>query len=310
MGVVYRAHHALMRRDTAVKLLLPEKADRASVERFEREVCLTCQLTHPNTIQIYDYGHTPEGIFYYVMELLQGMNLRDLVERFGPVPESRAIHLLAQVCESLAEAHTLGLVHRDIKPANVYLCDRGGVPDCVKVLDFGLVRLQGDTKGDKHHVTGEQEMVGTPWFMAPEAIKNSARCDPRSDIYAVGALGYYLLTAQFVFDAASVVEIYGKQLTESPQPLNERAANRVSDELEQVILRCLAKDPDLRPQTVTELRALLLNCPHALEWGLELRSGWWARYRSQSSTASPETGPTNPRAMETTVRIDLASRMG
>ena len=144
MGVVYRARHALMRRDTAVKLLLPDRADPAAIQRFEREVCHTCQLTHPNTIQVYDYGHTPEGVFYYAMEFLRGLNLHELVSRFGPLPEGRVIHILTQICDSLSEAHALGLVHRDIKPANIFLCERGGVPDCVKVLDFGLVREYGD----------------------------------------------------------------------------------------------------------------------------------------------------------------------
>src|SRR4029077_19230825 len=209
--VVYRARHALMRRDTAVKLLLPDRADEAAIERFEREVCLTCQLTHPNTIQVYDYGHTPEGVFYYAMEFLRGLNLHQLVARFGPQPEGRTIHLLAQVCDSLSEAHAAGLVHRDIKPANVFLCERGGVPDAVKVLDFGLVREYSGPKSADMHLTGEKGFVGTPWFMAPEAIKDSTKSDPRSDIYSLGALGYFLLTGKYVFDAKSVMEIYEQQ---------------------------------------------------------------------------------------------------
>ena len=197
MGVVYRARHALLRRDTAVKLLLPDRADPASVARFEKEVRLTCQLTHPNTIQVYDYGHTPDGIFYYAMEFLRGLNLHDLVARYGPQPEGRVIHILAQICDSLAEAHALGLIHRDIKPGNVFLCSRGGVPDCVKVLDFGLVREYRDGNPPQKKSARENMIEGTPWFMPPEAINGSS--DPRSDLYSVGALGYYLLTGQYIF---------------------------------------------------------------------------------------------------------------
>jgi serine/threonine protein kinase len=307
MGVVYRARHALMRRDTAVKLLLPDRADAASIERFEREVCLTCQLTHPNTIQVYDYGHTPEGIFYYAMEFLRGLNLHQLVARFGPLPEGRVIHILTQVCESLAEAHALGMVHRDIKPANVFLCDRGGIPDCVKVLDFGLVREYNRHNEDKLHLTGEGGFVGTPSFMSPEAIKNSARNDPRSDIYSVGALGYYLLTGKYVFEADSVLAIYEKQLTTSPVPPSQRTANLVSAELEKIILRCLDKEPERRPQSAGELHTLLLACPLASSWPPEARSAWWRQFQEQvhlavkadATTASPIP----------TVKIDFASRM-
>src|SRR3989475_6606807 len=279
MGVVYRARHALMRRETAVKLLLPDRADPESIERFEREVCLTCRLTHPNTIQVYDYGHTPEGIFYYAMEFLRGLNLHELVARFGSQPEGRVIYILTQVCESLAEAHALGLVHRDIKPANVFLCNRGGVPDSVKVLDFGLVREYRGTNREQLPLTGAKRMMGTPTFMPPEAIKDAARSDPRSDIYSLGALGYYLLTTANVFDAQSVFDLYEKHLTASPIKPSQRAANSISAELEETILRCLEKEPTLRPQSVGELRALLLTSPHASDWGIEERAAWWAKDR-------------------------------
>jgi eukaryotic-like serine/threonine-protein kinase len=303
MGVVYRARHALMRRETAIKLLLPERADRASIERFEREVCLTCQLSHPNTIQIFDYGHTPEGVFYYVMELLLGLNLRELVNRCGALSEGRVIHILTQVCDSLAEAHARGLIHRDIKPENVFLCERGGIPDCVKVLDFGLVRLYRNEQGNSMQVTGERDIVGTPWFMAPESIKNSALSDPRSDIYAVGALAYFLLTGEYVFNAESVMEVYEKQLTETPIPFSQRKMiEPISLEMEGIILRCLNKDAQLRPQTVGELRALLLATPHAADWGTEQRAAWWSRYQpeapavpAQPSTISPITVELTPR---------------
>jgi eukaryotic-like serine/threonine-protein kinase len=308
MGVVYRARHALMRRDTAVKLLLPDRADPASIQRFEREVCHTCQLTHPNTIQVYDYGHTPEGVFYYAMEFLRGLNLHELVARFGPLPEGRVIHILAQICDSLAEAHALGLVHRDIKPANVFLCERGGVPDCVKVLDFGLVREYGDKTRDHMQLTAEKAMVGTPWFMPPEAIKDSTRSDPRSDIYSVGALGYFLLTGRHVFEAESVMEIYEKQLTETPIPPGQRTANPVSTELETIILRCLDKEPSLRPQSVGELRALLLASPHAAEWGTEARAAWWTQYRNLPATGPDGTTASTSTPMAT-VKIDFDSRI-
>jgi eukaryotic-like serine/threonine-protein kinase len=309
MGVVYRARHALMRRETAVKLLLPDRADPASIERFEREVCLTCQLTHPNTIQVYDYGHTPEGIFYYAMEYLRGFNLHELVARFGAVPEGRAIHILTQVCESLAEAHALGLVHRDIKPANVFLCERGNVPDCVKVLDFGLVREYRGGKRDEMHLTGEKGMVGTPSFMPPESMKNSSRSDPRSDIYSVGALGYFLLTGQYVFNSDSVLELYEMHLTQIPTPPSQRSKNPVSSELELALLRCLEKEPNLRPQSVAELRSLLLTSPRACEWGLEERRAWWAKHQTQLTAPSSETNGSKSEPIAATVKIDFASRI-
>jgi serine/threonine protein kinase len=177
MGVVYRARHALLRRETAVKLLLPERADAAAIARFEREVCLTCQLTHPNTIQVYDYGRTPDGIFYYAMEFLRGVNLHDLITRFGPQPEGRVVYILAQICDSLAEAHALGLIHRDIKPANIFVCRRGGVADCVKVLDFGLVHeyRAAEAEGTSLALANDNVIEGTPWFTPPEAIRGVDR---------------------------------------------------------------------------------------------------------------------------------------
>jgi serine/threonine protein kinase len=308
MGVVYRARHALMRRDTAVKLLLPDRADPESIERFEREVCLTCQLTHPNTIQVYDYGHTPEGIFYYAMEYLRGLNLHELVARFGPQPEARVVHILTQVCEALAEAHGVGLVHRDIKPANVFLCNRGGVPDSVKVLDFGLVREYRGANREQMRLTGARGMVGTPTFMPPEAIKSAARSDPRSDIYSVGALGYFLLTAANVFDAENVFDLYEKHLKESPIPPSRRGSNPVSAELEEAIMRCLEKEPNLRPQSVIELRALLLTSPRASDWGVEARAAWWAKYQNEESSGPGKTDASGV-SLDATVKIDFASRM-
>jgi eukaryotic-like serine/threonine-protein kinase len=305
MGVVYRAHHALMRRDTAVKLLLPDRADAAAVQRFEREVCLTCRLAHPNTIQVYDYGRTPDGIFYYAMELLSGLNLHDLVSRFGPQPEGRVIQILAQVCESLAEAHALGLVHRDLKPSNIFLCDRGGVLDWVKVLDFGLVREFRSAAGAGNE---EPEFAGTPSFMPPEAIKNSAANDPRSDLYAVGAIGYFLMTGKYVLEEEDVVKLEEEQLLPAPVPPSHRTLNKISAELDQAILRCLERDPAQRPQSALELRGLLLASPRAADYPPEARVAWWAIFHGQEQSA-PEAKTATPSPMPT-VAVDFADRMG
>jgi serine/threonine protein kinase len=301
MGVVYRARHALLRRETAVKLLLPGRADDAAVARFEREVCLTCQLTHPNTIQVYDYGHTPEGIFYYAMEFLRGVNLHELVARYGPQPEGRVVHILVQVCDSLAEAHALGLIHRDIKPGNVFLCRRGGVADCVKVLDFGLVRdyRAGGDPGEN--------LEGTPWFMPPEAIQVAGPIDPRSDLYSVGALGYYLLTGNYIFDAETVAEIHEKQLTSAPVPPGQRTTNPISAEMEQLLLRCLEKDMARRPQSAAELKFWLAATPAAGEWTAEGAADWWDAYEREP--APPAGTATQAPTSMPTVSIDLAGRM-
>jgi hypothetical protein len=305
MGVVYRAHHALMRRDTAVKLLLPERANAAAIQRFEREVRLTCQLAHPNTIQVYDYGHTPDGIFYYAMELLAGVNLHDLILRFGPQPEGRVIQILTQVCESLAEAHSLGLVHRDIKPSNIFLCDRGGVLDWVKVLDFGLVREFHSPSAARE---AENEFAGTPSFMPPEAIKNSATSDPRSDLYAVGAIGYFLLTGKCVFEDEDISELHKKQLAAAPAPPSWRTKNKISVALEKAILRCLERDPQKRPQSALELRDLLLANPRAEDFTPAARAAWWAEFHRQEKT-SVEVGAATP-SPPPTVKIDFAGRIG
>ncbi len=304
MGVVYRARHALLRRDTAVKLLMPDRADPAAIERFEREVRLTCQLAHPNTIQVYDYGRTPDGIFYYAMELLTGLNLHDLVVRYGPQPEGRVISILTQVCESLAEAHARGLVHRDIKPSNIFLCDRGGVLDWVKVLDFGLVR---EFRASSDTVHEEPEFAGTPSFMPPEAIMNSTTNDPRSDLYAVGAIGYYLLTGQNAFEYDDISELEKKLLTETPAPPSWRTKIKVSAELDRVILRSLERELERRPQSALELRDLLLATPHAADYTPEDRAAWWAEFHKQELAEVEVKKPTpSPRP---TVKVDFASRM-
>ena len=283
MGIVYKAHHALLRRETALKLLTPDKADAISVQRFEREVRLTCRLMHPNTIQVYDYGYTPEGIFYYAMEYLDGLNLGDLVARYGPQPEGRVVHLLSQICESLAEAHALGLVHRDIKPANIFVTDRAGVPDMVKVLDFGLVRTVSQTDETTFDAADAEALVGTPNYMSPEAGAPTANSDARSDLYSVGAVGYYLLTGQAVFVGETMEELCRKRLEEKPLPPAARIGRPICPYLEALILRCLEREPEQRPQSARELIALLAASPRITDWTIEQRAAWWTGHRESIS---------------------------
>jgi len=306
MGVVYRARHALMRRDTAVKLLLPDRADPETIQRFEREVCLTCQLTHPNTIQVYDYGHTPDGIFYYVMEYLRGLNLHELVDRCGPVPEARVIHILLQICDSLTEAHALGLIHRDIKPGNVFLCERGGIPDCVKVLDFGLVQEYRAENRQKMNLAGRDVLEGTPWFMPPEAIRDSVSSDPRSDLYSVGALAYYLLTGAYAYNGETVREIHEKQLAGPPPAPSQQSDRAISSELENLVLCCLSANPEQRPQSTPELHTLLLATPHASEWTGKDQAAWWEQFHRQPAASHIMVDADTPMA---TVKIDINTRL-
>ena len=189
MGVVYRAEHEMLRRPTAIKLLPPGKAGEDSLKRFEREVQMTARLTSPHTVSIFDFGRTPDGLFYYVMEYLDGIDLEDLVKQNGPVAPGRAVRILRQVCAALAEAHGIGLIHRDIKPANILLCERGGFPDIAKVLDFGLVREISAASDPR--LTAENVLHGTPQYLAPEAIRNEDSIDARSDLYALGAVGLF-----------------------------------------------------------------------------------------------------------------------
>lgn len=311
MGVVYKAHHALLRRETAIKLLLPDKADPAAVERFEQEVRLTCRLTHPNTIQVFDYGHTPDGIFYYAMEYLDGLNLHDLIHRYGPQPEERVSYILRQICDSLTEAHSIGLIHRDIKPANVFLCDRGGIPDSVKVLDFGLVKDMGDqlaTPATPEETPGGQGIVGTPNFIAPEAIQDSNQADVRSDLYSLGALGYFLLTAREVFEGESVAELCQKHLHATPVPPGERIGKNFNPQLEALLMRCLQKNPADRPQSAREVAQALTESRVAETWTPERRAAWWSDYRQSAAAVVKPVIQFAPTQTNKTVRIEFADR--
>jgi len=273
MGEVYRAQHALLRRPTAVKLLGAE-AGAESVERFEREVRLTSALTHPNTIAIYDYGRTPDGVFYYAMEYLPGLDLERLVEEDGAQPAARVLHIIQQACGSLAEAHGRGLIHRDIKPANMMLCERGGALDYLKVLDFGLVKLQ-DEGGASLTQTGT--IAGTPLYLSPEAIQFPDEVGPASDIYALGAVAYWLLTGKPVFEGSSVVEVCSHHLTRAPASPSDRLGRPLPADVERVVLGCLAKDPSERPGNADELLEALRACDDSGRWTQERAREWWAR---------------------------------
>jgi serine/threonine-protein kinase len=259
MGEVYLAEHALLRRPCVVKLIRPERAgDPNSLRRFEREVQATATLTNWHTVEIFDYGHAVDGTFYYVMEYLPGLNLEQLVRRYGPLPPGRVIHLLRQVCAALREAHAVGLIHRDIKPGNVITGERGGLPDVAKLLDFGLVQAQG-IGPDEEKLTQEGVTAGTPAYMSPEQAAGNKDLDGRSDIYSLGAVAYFLLTGQPPFTRDTAMRVIAAHLCEPALPLDRLRPNVPAD-LQVVILRCLEKDPTQRFQSADRLDEALAHC--------------------------------------------------
>jgi serine/threonine-protein kinase len=277
MGQVYRARHGMMRRPSAIKLLRSEQANEAQLRRFEREVQLTARLTHPNTITLFDYGRTSDGVFYYAMELLEGSTLQRLVEVDGRQPAARVVRILSMACAALSEAHGIGLIHRDIKPANIMLCFQGGEPDVVKLLDFGLVKeLAVDADAQ---LTGVSTLLGTPQYMAPESILEPGTADARSDIYALGAVAYYLLSGEDVFDGNSVLQLCIQHIHQAPESLLARG-NDVPAALDALVLECLDKNPERRPQTTAELRRRLESCNIA-PWTAEHARAWWSQHQSE-----------------------------
>jgi serine/threonine protein kinase len=278
MGQVFRARHAMLRRPTAIKLMHPDRAGKQALARFEREVQMTSRLTHPNTIAIFDYGRTPDGVFYYAMEYLPGIDLARLVEIDGAQPEGRVIHILRQVCGSLAEAHSHGLIHRDIKPENVILCERGGRHDVAKVLDFGIVKEIGG--GSATQLTAVDAFTGTPLYVAPEAWSKPDEIDARADLYALAVVGYLMLTGERLFEADSVMDMYRHHVNTPPVPLSERLGRTIAPDLERVILRCLDKDPANRPQNAQELADELSACAAAADWTEDAARAWWADHES------------------------------
>jgi len=273
MGSVYRASHAMLRRPTAVKLLPPGQAGAERLQRFEREVQLTSSLTHPNTVAIFDYGRTPDGVFYYAMEYLEGVNLEDLGRHDGPQPAGRVVHVLRQVAGSLAEAHGVGLIHLDVKPANVILvAQRGGASDVAKVVDFGLVK-DLDQRTD---LSRDDQIAGTPLYLAPEAITAPGRVGARSDLYSLGCVGYYLLTGRPVFEGRNAVEVCGHHLHTLPTPPAKRLGQAVPEELSALLLTCLEKDPARRPSFAGAFLQALDGLRDVPAWTDEDARGWWS----------------------------------
>lgn len=294
MGEVHLAEHVLLKQPCAIKLIRPERAgDPAALERFEREVRATARLTHWNTVQIYDYGYTDDGTFYYVMEYLPGLTLEEMVSRHGRLSPARTIHFLRQLCAALREAHGMNLVHRDIKPANVMTCERGGIFDVVKLLDFGLVR-----GGGPQAETMAEEMIiaGTPGYMAPEQATGRP-IDGRTDIYSLGAVAYFLLTGQHPFARESAIQTMLAQMTEEIRRPREWRADLPMD-LESVVLRCLSRPPDQRFQDIDAIDGALSGCVDADNWSADEAEEWWGKNkppdaRLAAQEPAPPSAPTH-----------------
>ena len=293
MGEVHRAEHLLLKRPCAIKLIRPSAAtDPGAIARFEREVRATARLTHWNTIEIYDYGHAGDGVFYYVMELLPGRSLEDLVRQHGPLPPERAVHLIHQVCGALAEAHALGLIHRDIKPANIFASRRGGLWDVAKLLDFGLVKDRSpralSSRTNREPDSGS--FSGTPLYLSPDQVLTYEKVDGRSDLYSLGAVLFFLTTGRPPFvstNLGALLAAHRNQTPESPSRLNPT----IPPDLEAIILRCLAKDPRDRYQSAEELAEALATCSIWGVWTHRRANQWWSEFGDDASQEEAEAAP-------------------
>ena len=287
VGAVYLARHALLRRPTALKMLRPEAMSPDNLERFEREVQLMSRLRHPNTVQVYDYGRTPEGLFYYAMEYVDGLTLADLIQLEGSLPPARAIFIFQEIAKALEEAHSIGLVHRDLKPLNVMLCASGIGADLVKVLDFGLVKEIGTP--EELQLTSPEIVGGTPPYIAPERLRDPRHLDPRSDLYSLGGLIYNLVSGKPVFEGASAMEVCTQVLEQDPPPLAEIAPG-VPAGLADLVMQCLARDPEARPRDAREILDRLDALAVDSHWGTAEARAWWeanAERIRQRSTPRP-----------------------
>jgi serine/threonine protein kinase len=295
MGAVYRARHAMLRRQAAIKLIKPEISGEGSqrtraLDRFEREAQATADLKSPHTIQIYDFGVSADGAFYYVMELLDGVDLETAVERYGPMPPERVVFLLRQACASLDEAHTSALVHRDIKPANIFLCRYGLQYDFVKVLDFGLVTLGPQREDMDAKLTADGTAIGTPAYLAPEMVTGTDAVDGRADIYALGCVAYWLLTGHVPFERETAMATILAHAKDTPVPPSSVGELAIPEALEVLVLECLAKDPADRPASAAELSRRLGSAVAGEPWDQERAARWWQTHKPERAEAATATG--------------------
>jgi serine/threonine-protein kinase len=302
MGEVFLATHSLLKRKTALKFLRPEIAGRESLERFEQEVRLSSRLTHPNNISIYDYGYTAEGVFYYAMELLTGANLREIVERTGPMPTERAIHVLVQACGALKEAHEKAILHRDIKATNIMLCEQGGELDVVKILDFGLAKRLDSRSGLVH---ADGTVAGSIETLAPEALLGKD-LGAQSDLYSLSVVAYHLVTGRPLFEASTAQDMIRHHLESKPVPASQ-ANPAVPSDLESVILQGLNKEPGRRPPDAEAFRHRLLGCSEAGKWDQDKAHAWWEQYGVIERHTVPET-EISTSSIETRVRPEISDR--
>ncbi|HET9950415.1 MAG TPA: serine/threonine-protein kinase [Candidatus Eisenbacteria bacterium] len=291
MGEVYRAHHRFLARPAAIKLIRPEALARTesaelTIQRFRREAQAAAALRSPHTISLYDFGVTDEGVFYYVMELLEGVDFESLVRRFGPVSADRTVALLRQACRALGEAHSRGMVHRDVKPSNLHACRLGPQVDFVKVLDFGLVKLARTHAHGETLLTSPDVTTGTPAYMAPEMALGEIEIDHRADIYALGCVAYWLLTGRLVFEAENAVKMMLQHVQSPPTPPSRVTEMEVPEELDRVVLACLAKDPAARPASAADLARWLDAVPVRERWTAERAEAWWEKHLPAAAPAT------------------------
>ena len=301
MGEVWQARHRMLARDSAIKLIRPEmlvamagKDAKVVRRRFEQEARVTAALRSPHTVELYDFGVSDDGGFYYVMELLEGIDLETLVERFGPLPAGRVVELMKQVCQSLAEAHRVGLVHRDIKPTNIFVCRLGIRYDFAKVLDFGLVKTMLDD--GESRMTRDGSTTGTPAYMAPEVATASEKVDGRADIYGLGCVAYWLLTGKLVFDRKNAMGMVLAHLQEEPVPPSQKSEVPVPESLDRIVMACLSKNPDGRPQTAEALIRLLAASNDFDAWNPDDAESWWRTNRPESIAKRANLPPGNDSA--------------